>query len=124
MSKELKPCAHCGSELSEFCEDFYKVNRSGNDHWVYLRCLKCGAMTQGRGNTKEAAEQNARKRWNTRAERTCHPVSKSGEEFSFEDRSSTLTAWCSECHEYLGEACDVFSYHDRFCSGCGAKVVE
>ena len=69
MSKELKPCAHCGSELSEFCEDFYKVNRSGNDHWVYLRCLKCGAMTQGHGNTKEAAEQNARKRWNTRTER-------------------------------------------------------
>lgn len=118
MSNELKPCAHCGSDLSEFCEDFYKVNRSGNDHWVYLRCLKCGAMTQGHGNTKEAAEQNAIKRWNTRAERTCHPAPKYG------DDSPWPVMVCSECGRRLhyDETKDGLEY-SPYC-GCGAKVVE
>lgn len=107
---ELKPCPFCGGGTHYYAP-------APIDH--HIQCEKCFAETGGFSSKEEAIEA-----WNTRAERTCHPVSKSGEEFSFEDRSSTLTAWCSECHEYLGEACDVFSYHDRFCSGCGAKVVE
>lgn len=119
MSKELKSCAHCGRELSEFCEDFYKVNRSGNDHWVYLRCLNCGAMTQGHGNTKEAAEQNARKRWNTRAERTCTMTKL--------EPPLLLEGWwsCSECGPVFPPCNDEIAvWVLQQCPHCGAKVVE
>lgn len=66
MMMELEPCAHCGNTLTAFCDDFYKVNKSGHDHWAYLRCCKCGAMTQGHGHTKEDAERSAVNAWQRR----------------------------------------------------------
>lgn len=60
-----------------------------------------------------------------RAERTCHPVRRSGKSFSEEEKKTTLDACCSECRGFLGEAWEVFECdRDLFCSGCGAKVVE
>lgn len=109
MTNELKPCPFCGWNITAFNEDLYRVNISGNDHWVHLRCIHCGATAQGRGNTKEAAEHQAQDHWNTRAERTCNvkplPLSGSTE---FE---------CSKC-------CGTIRQLSNYCPHCGAKVVE
>lgn len=117
MTNELKPCPFCGWNITAFNEDLYRVNISGNDHWVHLRCAHCGATAQGRGNTKEAAEHQAQDHWNTRAERTCHPVEK------FSEDSPFPVMVCSECGRPLHY--DEYREMDYqpYC-GCGAKVVE
>lgn len=116
---ELKPCGHCGGNTLAFCEDLYKVNESGSDHWVYLRCLRCGAMMQGHGSTKEAAKDNARCRWNTRAERTCtYTWCNFGDP---DDPMGCYEAWnCSNC----GEINEDLEEAPCYCLNCGAKVVE
>lgn len=110
---ELEPCPFCGGEAAfgaNSCQGF-----------EYVRCVSCKARTWSCYNTKEQAAEA----WNTRAERTCHPVRRSGKEFSEEDKNTSLETRCSECGDFLGEAQDVFSYdRDWFCSNCGAKVVE
>lgn len=110
---ELKPCPFCGWSITAFNEDLYRVNISGNDHWVHLRCAHCGATAQGHGNTKEAAEHQAQDRWNTRAERTCK-----------------WTQWEQHSDQYFSTECGrEFQWatpYDlpNYCPGCGAKLVS
>ena len=61
-------------------------------------CLDCFASIPPKDSEQEAIEA-----WNTRAERTC------------KNRGSYKG--CSECGWYLND-------NDRYCGGCGAKVVE
>lgn len=117
MTSKLKPCPFCGWNITAFNEDLYRVNISGNDHWVHLRCVHCGATAQGRGNTKEAAEHQAQDRWNTRAERTCHSASASSNYFR-----------CSECGCEIMFTVDgwkpLYMGEVNYCPNCGSKVVS
>ena len=121
MSNELKPCP-------KGCDSFIDVGTREIDigWWsAIVRCADCGIeLRRGAQSEKEALEK-AIEAWNTRAERTCHPVRRSGKSFSAEEKKTTLDACCSECRGFLGEAWEVFECEcDLFCSGCGAKVVE
>lgn len=110
---ELKPCPFCGGEAE------YGANSVQG--YEYVRCASCKARTWSCYETKEQAAQA----WNTRAERTCYPMRRSGKSFSEEEKKTTLDACCSECRGFLGEAWEIFECdRDLFCSGCGAKVVE
>lgn len=122
---ELKPCPCCGPKA--FIIPSTKCDPQAGKHcWTAeLRCHECGLNISRSAATEKEALYEAIKAWNTRAERTCHPVRRSGKEFSEEDKNTTLEALCSECGDFLGEAQDVFSYdRDWFCSNCGAKVVK
>lgn len=116
MCNELKPCPFCGSSLDIFFEDSYKT-RLGC-YCAELRCFRCGASIHGHGNTKEVSENHARHRWNTRVERTCHPVPK------YDDDSPWPVMVCSECGRSLhyDETKDGIGY-SPYCV-CGARVVE
>lgn len=127
MTNELKPCPFCGWNITAFNEDLYRVNISGNDHWVHLRCVHCGATAQGRGNTKEAAEHQAQDRWNTRAERTCK-----NERFHYAPYEYDVFT-CSKCGGSVYEIDGKWAVKGRdgdyeydavilFCPLCGARV--
>ena len=122
---ELKPCPCCGPKAfitpSTTC-----YAQEGPQPWsAELRCDECGLSISRSAATEEEALYGAIEAWNTRAERTCHPVRRSGKSFSEEEKKTTLDACCSECLGFLGEAWEVFECEcDLFCSGCGAKVVE
>lgn len=70
-----------------------------NTDYAYVYCKECGSQTDESHGTAGAAVAT----WNTRAERTC------------KNRGSYKG--CSECGWYLND-------NDRYCGGCGAKVVE
>lgn len=122
---ELKPCPCCGPKA--FITPSTKCDPQAGKHcWTAeLRCDECGLNISRSAATEEEALYGAIEAWNTRAERTCHPVRRSGKSFSEEEKKTTLDACCSECLGFLGEAWEVFECEcDLFCSGCGAKVVE
>lgn len=116
---ELKPCPFCGGPAT-FCTSL----SSTGDYDAAVICERCNAKTDFmRATDEEDAKVMAAACWNTRAERTCRPLRKSGKEFDSEERLSSLVALCSECLGYLGEAQDVFLGSVAFCSSCGARVV-
>lgn len=111
---ELRECPFCGSYEEKpinHAEDcFIRMYAENVDEYYYSETL-----IHDRESMKAA--------WNTRTERTCRPLRKSGKEFDSEERLSSLVALCSECLGYLGEAQDVFLGSVAFCSSCGARVV-
>lgn len=122
---ELKPCPCCGPKA--FIIPTTKCDPQAGKHcWTAeLRCHECGLNISRTAATEKEALHEAIEAWNTRAERKCHPVRRSGKSFSEEEKKTTLDACCSECRGFLGEAWEVFECEcDLFCSGCGAKVVE
>lgn len=118
--KTLRPCPLCDGKA---------IYRSGI-HNGYdfesgtIRCVGCGlklgVTLYGYGNYDPLHAFDA---WNTRAERTCHPVEKFG------DDSPWSKLVCSECERplHVDDAVDEngieYSELQPYC-GCGAKVVE
>lgn len=128
---ELKPCPFCGVPESED-----RVNFDHHKDDCYLKMTLnslCKTVARyameishdGLVDEGSCTPEQIHRAWNTRTERTCHPVRRSGKSFSEEEKKTTLDACCSECRGFLGEAWEVFECEcDLFCSGCGAKVVE
>lgn len=93
--------------------------------FAHVECLSCGAC--GSGFTEEekpveSVEALAADAWNRRAERTCRDT-------NYDTKSIT----CSECGETtmntlflvdVDGGWTVNGHRPRFCSNCGAKVVD
>jgi hypothetical protein len=94
MSNELKPCPFAKPGEVHHTRTITAVGES----WVLCSCGASGPTFSGVDSERKAIEA-----WNTRAERTC------------KNRGSYKG--CSECGWYLND-------NDRYCGGCGAKVVE
>ena len=120
MSNELKPCPFCGGKTAEI-----ETRNSGEDrHFAVVKCLKCREdqdfwleICTNYFSTREAAKEAAIEAWNTRAERTCHPVEK------FTEDSPWPVMVCSECRRPLHYDEHREMDYQPYC-GCGAKVVE
>lgn len=106
---ELKPCPFCGSKAtlaSGLTED--------GDGWAIVSCKRigisdfCAGVRVDRATVK-AAEKDAIKKWNTRAERTCRYV----------EDPDTGFELCSECG-----AIAIEDWTADYCWACGAKVVQ
>ena len=84
---------------------------------IDLPCPYCGDEARGIADGNVFCDCGASapiEVWNTRAERTCHPV----EEYL--DMHSDLTATvCSSCRVAIYDLEDC-----NYCPNCGAKVVE
>ena len=96
---KLLPCPFCGGE-AQFSRGF-DYGENGAIRWV--SCTRCGAMTRSGLHKTEAYAALV---WNTRAERTCRNVDKTGIVGRFE---------CSECGWIEAD-------EPIYCGGCGAKV--
>lgn len=97
-NNELLPCPFCGGKAK--WKGYYTGSTSG-----LVECAECAACTRG-VNWEEAKE-----RWNTRAERTC-----------MMERDEDGEWHCLECNTTLESWCD--SWAPDYCPNCGAKVVE
>ena len=117
MTNELKPCPLCGPE--SFIVPFTRQpSEPDAPFWTaVLKCDYCGISLSGTGVTEELALKSAIEAWNTRAERTCKPIPKYG------DDSPWPVMVCSECGRPLHYDEHTESDYPPYC-GCGAKVVE
>lgn len=93
--------------------------------WATVECPECDSvsMSEIECPTEEQAIEEVRTRWNTRAERTCHPVQK------FSEGSPWPYLACSECGRSLHWDDIVNEVGDDSCElqpycGCGARVVK
>lgn len=68
--EELKPCPFCGGEA----EIGYPLRYRNDIFTNQATCSKCGATIYGEGIAANGATTETKKKWNTRAERTCHIV--------------------------------------------------
>jgi len=95
---------------------------SGGDHsvGVYVECLECRSWSGTKWG--DGAQEKAADAWNRRAERTCRDT-------DYDTKSIT----CSECGETTRNTLfwvdvdggrTVNGHRPRFCSNCGAKVVD
>jgi len=96
MADELKPCPFCGGWAR-----VYKFERRLCDSW-HVICYECGA-----GTDEMRTKEGALAAWNRRAERTCQII---------EDGYTDNPAVCSYCGTHYDGG--------RYCTYCGAKVVE
>lgn len=109
MTNELKPCPFCG--------EYPKLTDCAYDALTIIECELCEKTRDCIVRVECALHDQAIEVWNTRAERTCHPVEK------FSEDSPFPVMVCSECGRPLHY--DEFREMDYqpYC-GCGAKVVE
>lgn len=114
---ELKPCPFCGPKA--FIIPTTKCDPQAGKHcWTAeLRCHECGLNISRTAATEKEALDQVIKAWNTRAERTCHPVEK------FTEDSPWPVMVCSECGRQLHYDEHREISYQPYC-GCGAKVVE
>lgn len=114
---ELKPCPCCGPKA--FIIPSTKCDPQAGKHcWTAeLRCHECGLNISRSAATEKEALYEAIEAWNTRAERTCHPVEK------FTEDSPWPVMVCSECGRPLHYDEHREMSYQPYC-GCGAKVVE
>lgn len=114
MSNEVMACPLCGD--SGFIKVVTRCKPEGE--WeARMKCEECGIELIKSGETEDAAITALLKAWNTRAERTCHPVPKYG------DDSPWPVMVCSECGRPLHYDEHREMDYQPYC-GCGAKVVE
>lgn len=117
MSNELKPCPCCGPKA--FIIPTTKCDPQAGKHcWTAeLRCHECGLNISRTAATEKEALDQVIEAWNTRAERTCKPIPKYG------DDSPWPVMVCSECGRPLHYDELREMNYQPYC-GCGAKVVE
>lgn len=95
-----------------------RVITAVGESWVLCTCGASGPMFS---DVDGSGEQKAIDAWNTRAERTCHPVEK------FNEESPWPKLVCSECGRplHVDDAVDEngieYSELQPYC-GCGARV--
>ena len=89
-------------------------------HVFDLYCKECGCRVQAGGDTYDEAKEAVVEKWNSRAERTCHPI----EIFEEETFGTGIYFECSECHETLGAASRHGDSIPNYCPYCGARVAE
>lgn len=112
---ELKPCPFCGHSIDDHADDCYMR--------LFAIQIADALMLGEAGMHAHVSRQEAQAAWNTRAERTCHPVEKFG------DDSPWPKLVCSECGRplHVDDAVDEngieYSELQPYC-GCGASVVE
>lgn len=105
MTNELKPCPFCGVPESEDT-----VNFDHHADGCYLKLIELNIRIAYKNsiygtNFNRIPEACVLEAWNTRAERTCTV------DYPNDARM------CSECAHYVAP-------NSRYCSHCGAKVVE
>lgn len=113
MSK-LKPCPFCDGPAT-FCTTLEITGGYG----AIVLCMRCNAKTDSLyAHDEEDAKIMAAACWNTRAERTCHPVEQLPPN---ESLSTPVRLSCGHVVEGIvdGEA----RMLPNFCEVCGAKVV-
>ena len=109
---ELLSCPCCGEKA--------RIDRY--EHFYRVLCMDCPVLTEWLYSEQEAIDA-----WNTRVERTCHP-------FVSPDGAGWYAIGCSNCghgfadnnpdKEYLLRISKRSDIMPRYCSGCGAKVIE
>lgn len=114
MTNELKPCP-LGCPRSHI--NVYTRKITSEHFEAKLQCNKCDINIFRSGETEKLALENAIEAWNTRAERTCKPIPKYG------DDSPWPVMVCSECGRPLHYDELREMDYPPYC-GCGAKVVE
>ena len=108
MSEELKPCPFCGGKAKVEILGVWENGDTGYN--VNCRNKGCPVMP----DTKcFLSAEKAIAAWNTRADRTCKM-----EQVAWPGDSATLYV-CSECGGWT-----YTEDEPRYCSMCGAKVVE
>ena len=119
---DLKPCPFCGGEafvndnpIGTSNETLNMRGGVGLGRLWSVECDECGADAGYAQSVEEAI-----RRWNSRAERTCRMVPDGND-----------CGHCSACgYEYdwysgVGLPTeDPFEYDGKYCRNCGAKVVE
>ncbi len=98
------------------------TRRKPSGEWdARMKCEECGIELVCSGATEDDALTAVLVKWNTRAERTCHPVEK------FNEESPWPKLVCSECGRplHVDDAVDEngieYSELQPYC-GCGARV--
>lgn len=118
MSEALKPCPFCGGEA------IIDINDASPDkeNWTFQvgcdtpRCRGHAVTSTHYFTVEEAVEE-----WNSRTERTCHPV-----DYRIDIDEGCIASTCSECGELLVN----FDFGQNppkpvgYCQNCGAKVAE
>lgn len=108
MTAELKPCPFCGgeAELQSSTSDPFGEDRVS---WRVV-CREIFCCQGGTCNVWEATPDDAVRKWNNRAERTCIIINQPDAE---------------GCNFWVCSVCG-FPYTDgnNHCPGCGAKVVN
>ena len=110
---ELLPCPFCGGEVDhqEMWDGAYSFT-----------CRQCGLNARFTDDIARAVPEmlkGTEKKWNTRYERTCHPI------WKVVKNPGVEACECSECGGSLdnlgaGVGDGIFTY----CPRCGAKVVD
>lgn len=115
MTAELKPCPFCGgeAELQSSTSDPFGEDRVS---WRVV-CREMFGCQGGTCNVWEATPDDAVRKWNTRAERTCRNLHESPLDFE-----------CSECSFAVStDPSGLPNWQTEFwqrCPSCGAKVVN
>lgn len=98
MSEKLKPCPFCGGKASV-------IDHHNDDGSVSVGCADDTCLGFSGLGWLYKTEEEAIAAWNTREERTCRM------------KQDGMFLVCSECGVVL-------MGNPRYCSRCGAKVVE
>lgn len=104
----LDGCPWCGEDVALAVDNY-------RGEWAAVAyCDDCGIIMTAEGASKDNAISNLRIIWNTRYERTCHPVWK-------KLHNGIMWPLCSECGGGLNRLEGRFP---KYCEHCGAKVVD
>lgn len=115
MTEMLKSCPFCGGVAGVDKTNYYFEDTGEHAMSAFVvQCRSCGMKT-----AQYRTEDSAIKRWNRRAERTCHHARKW-------DGLDGHDPACSRCgHEWPRESRNRFDYSDfNYCPYCGARVVD
>lgn len=107
---ELRECSFYGQGIDDHADDCYLR--------LFAIQIADSLMLGDVGMYAHVSREAARTAWNTRAERTCHPVEQLP---SIESLSTPVRLSCG--HVVDGIIDDEVSMLPNFCEVCGAKVV-
>lgn len=111
---ELKPCPFCGGKAMIDYGFSSSLNASGV--FAYVFCEQCRVS-----GSRHTSEEQAKKAWNTRHERTCMLASTQLTHHGpYGNTYHTHKIVCSECRHDMPDHGESIKY----CPWCGAKVVD